>query len=62
MNDLASVPPVIQAWIKQLLSTEIQDLATRDGQLEVRLYANRAQVRKHPMICLNAGPSQMEST
>lgn len=62
MPDLSTVPPVIAAWIKQLLNDEVQTLAQRDGQVEIRLYANRGQTRKHPMICLNAGPSQMEAT
>ena len=53
-------PEIIAAWIAQLLTDDMARLVTdRDGQIEVRLYANRGKVRKHPTILLNAGPQNL---
>lgn len=51
---------VILAWVSQLLSAEVVSLVEgREGQIEIRLFANRGKVRKNPMILLNAGPQEM---
>lgn len=51
---------VIRSWVAQLLDPSITSLVVdRDGQIEVRLYANRGKVRKTPMVVLNGGPSEM---
>lgn len=52
------VPAHVQAWVRQLLELDPAVLAV-DGQVEIRLYANRGKVRKSPMIVLNGGPSEM---
>jgi hypothetical protein len=40
----------------------ISDLIERvaGGQVEVRLYASRGKVRKHPLVVLNGGPQEMK--
>lgn len=56
----SEVNPVIQAWVRQILSpTFVRMLeVVADGQIEIRLFANRGKVRKEPVIILNAGPSE----
>ena len=51
---------ILAAWGEQL--NDLTDLLERvaDGQVEVRLYANRGKVRKHPIIVLNGGPQEMK--
>jgi hypothetical protein len=51
---------ILAAWGEQL--NAIRDLLERvaDGQVEVRLYANRGKVRKHPIVVLNGGPQEMK--
>ena len=51
--------PIVASWAEQLARIE-RLVASFDGQVEVRLYANRGAVRKRPMIVLNGGPQQME--
>lgn len=60
-EDPARVPihPVVKAWIDQLLSEDMASLVDRDGQIEVRLFANRGKVNKTPVIVLNHGPSSL---
>jgi hypothetical protein len=50
------VPAHVQFWIRQLLDLNLPDT---DGQVEVRLYANKGKVRKHPMVVLNGGSIEM---
>jgi len=52
--------PVIDSWGEQLARIE-KLVSTYDGQVEVRLYANRGAVRKRPTIVLNGGPQPMET-
>lgn len=59
-SNLADVPEHVQAWVRQLLDMDPGVLkAGEDGQIEVRLYANRGKVRKQPMVVLNGGPVEM---
>ena len=51
--------PVIAAWEQQLARIAAL-VASFDGQVEVRLYANRGAVRKRPTIVLNGGPQPVE--
>lgn len=52
--------PIIAAWEQQL--ARIAPLvASFDGQVEIRLYANRGAVRKRPTIVLNGGPQPVEA-
>jgi hypothetical protein len=55
------VPPIVQAWIGQLLDPRILGLlrACADGQVDVRLSAARGRVRANPTITVNAGPAEM---
>jgi hypothetical protein len=50
---------VIAAWEHQLARIAAL-VASFDGQVEVRLYANRGAVRKRPTIVLNGGPQPVE--
>jgi hypothetical protein len=51
------IPEIIQAWVRQLLDMDPGVVKVGDdGQIEVRLYANKGKVRKAPMIVLNGGP------
>lgn len=52
--------PIIDAWEQQLarLSSLV---ASFDGQVEIRLYANNGAVRKRPTIVLNGGPQPVEA-
>lgn len=54
------IHPVIVAWMEQLTNEDITSLVERDGQIEVRLYANRGKVAKTPVIVLNHGPSVLD--
>ena len=52
--------PIIDAWEQQLARIATL-VASFDGQVEVRLYANRGAVRKRPTIVLNGGPQPVEA-
>lgn len=55
------VPPLIRAWIEQLLSPEVVTVVTAfgDGQVDVRLSAAKGKVRMRPQVTLNGGPQSM---
>lgn len=53
------VPPHVQVWVRQLLELDLPPSAFADGQVEVRLYANRGKVRKAPTVVLNGGSVEM---
>jgi hypothetical protein len=57
----ASLPPVLQAWVRQLLSPEIVQIVAEKGagQIEVRLVANHGRVRRQPTVLLNAGNNEL---
>jgi hypothetical protein len=54
------VPPVIRAWVEQLLDPEFVALvrALSVDQIDVRLGASRGRVRRRPVIVLNGGPAE----
>lgn len=58
--DALDLPPVVRAWIGQLLSMEVRQLldADPDRQVEVRLFGRDGKARKRPVILLNAGPTE----
>ncbi len=56
------VPVHVQAWVRQLLELDLPTSAFESGQVEVRLYANRGKVRKHPTVVLNGGSVEMVDT
>lgn len=46
----------IRDWVSQIMATPIiLDAVVAGGQVEVRLFANNGEVRKEPIILLNAG-------
>lgn len=57
MNDL---PPVIQAWIAQLIDPQTVALvnASAEGQIDIRLAASRGKVRRLPEVTFNKGVTE----
>jgi hypothetical protein len=55
------LPPVLEAWVRQLLSEDLVRLVTDagEGQIEIRLVANRGKVRRQPTVLLNAGSADL---
>lgn len=58
---MSDIPPIVEAWIGQLLDPRLVDLlrVAGDGQVDIRLSASRGRVRANPVITLNGGPSDM---
>ena len=58
---LDEVPPLIRAWIEQLLSPEMRSVVETfgDGQVDVKLSAAKGKVRMRPAIVVNGGPQSM---
>lgn len=56
-------PPVIQAWVRQLLDPSLWAMieSADDGQVDVRLTAHRGRVKRYPGVLINAGPQEMVS-
>lgn len=59
MTDLASLPPIIRAWVVQLTDQSVIAMiaAQPDAQVDIRLSASKGKVRRRPVITLNGGPS-----
>jgi hypothetical protein len=59
--DLPEVPPIVQAWIRQLTDpTFLAMMRTWPAeQVDVRLTASRGRVRRLPEIVFNGGPQEM---
>tara|TARA_Y100000814_G_C12270264_1_gene381516 strand:+ start:695 stop:886 length:192 start_codon:yes stop_codon:yes gene_type:complete len=55
------VSHITNSWIEQLKRYE-KLVASFDGQVEIRLYANKGSVRKRPMIVLNGGSQPIENS
>jgi hypothetical protein len=57
------VPPLLQAWIAQLLDPQVQSVIAiaEQGQVDIRLSASRGRVRSNPVITINGGPSEMQA-
>lgn len=55
------IPAVLQAFIRQLLDPEVVELVRVAGNrpVEIRLYANRGNVRRQPMLLLNGGSVEL---
>ena len=55
------IPPVIEAFIRQLLEPEITRLvaAVGDGRIDIRLSAAKGKVRPRPTLVINGGPSEL---
>lgn len=58
------LPPVLRAWLEQLLSPDLIALigstSIANSSIDVRLSANRGRVRRQPVITLNGGTSDMD--
>ncbi len=49
---------IIRTWLHRLTTDAVIMGAIRSGgQVEVRLFCHRGEVRKDPVVVLNAGPS-----
>lgn len=59
-NDL---PPVIAAWVKQLLDPQFVALVRTMAvdRIDVKLAASKGKVTRQPTIVLNGGPQDMVS-
>jgi len=59
--DRPEVPPVVEAWVKQLLDPAFLALmrAFPAEQVDIRLSASRGKVRRRPAITFNGGPTEM---
>lgn len=55
------IPPLVRAWIEQLMSPEVLAVvqAFPDGQVDVRLSAAKGKVRARPSVVINGGPQSM---
>lgn len=55
------IPPLIRAWVEQLMSPEVLAVVTAfpDGQVDVRLSAAKGKVRARPTVIVNGGPQSM---
>ncbi len=60
MTDGATVPPVIQAWVRQLLDPDfiIAVTAMQTGRIDVKLTASKGRVSRTPTVILNGGPQE----
>jgi len=56
-----NLPPVIRAWIEQLLDPDITRIfeVFPDAQVDIKLGASRGKVRLRPVVILNGGSSEM---
>ena len=59
MSD-ADLPPVIQAWVRQLLDPTFVAMMRSwpAEQIDVRLSASKGKVRRLPEITFNGGPTE----
>lgn len=55
------LPPVIAAWVRQLLDPSFVALVRGlpVDRIDVRLSASRGKVSRYPSVVLNGGPSEM---
>lgn len=54
-------PAVVKAWFRQLLDPQVVEMVRQagDGQVEIRLAANRGRVRSRPVITIHGGSQAM---
>lgn len=59
--DRVEIPPVVEAWVRQLLDPQFLTLmrAYPAEQVDVRLSASRGRVRPRPVLVFNGGPAEM---
>ena len=57
----ADIPPVVEAWVRQLLDPGFLAMlrAVPVEQVDVRLSASRGRVRARPVVILNGGPADL---
>jgi hypothetical protein len=57
MSDEQALPPVIEAWVKQLLEPSFIELMRSQPyeRVDVRLSASKGRVSRLPQIVLNGG-------
>ncbi|MFZ5850537.1 MAG: hypothetical protein ACOYY2_03970 [Actinomycetota bacterium] len=62
VQEAPEVPPVVQAWIAQLLDGSFLALMRSypAEQVDVRLSASRGRVRRTPVLMFNGGPQPMD--
>lgn len=53
---MADIPPLVEAWVNQLLDPHVVDLinAAGDRNVDIRLSAAKGKVRPNPVITINA--------
>lgn len=64
MPDEQALPPVIEAWIKQLLDPSFVELMRSQpyDRIDVRLSASKGRVSRLPQIMLNGGQQEFIDT
>lgn len=60
MPDEQALPPVIEAWVKQLLDPSFVELMRSQpyDRVDVRLSASKGRVSRLPQIMLNGGQQE----
>jgi len=60
MSDEQALPPVIEAWVKQLLEPSFVELMRSQpyDRVDVRLSASKGRVSRLPQIMLNGGQQE----
>lgn len=61
MSDEAKIPPVIEAWVRQLLDPQFVALVKGlpVDRIDIRLSASKGRVARLPQITLNGGQQEM---
>ena len=64
MPDEQALPPVIEAWLKQLLDPSFVELMRSQpyDRVDVRLSASKGRVSRLPQIMLNGGQQEFIDT
>lgn len=59
--DRVEVPPVVAAWVRQLLDPQFLAMirAYPAEQVDVRLSSSRGRVRPRPVLVFNGGPAEL---
>lgn len=64
MPDEQALPPVIEAWLKQLLDPSFVELMRSQpyDRVDIRLSASKGRVSRLPQIMLNGGQQEFIDT
>lgn len=64
MPDEQALPPVIEAWVKQLLDPSFVELMRSQpyDRVDVRVSASKGRVSRLPQIMLNGGQQEFIDT